>query len=106
MKDIVPAAEASCRKVNSPGMEDLFYPGYALAEREARPDGLHLTLRPARMAVCPRCGASCGKIHETRMRVVRDAPVPGEGHVFVSLRAYLWVKPLLLRSSEDSPRSS
>ena len=83
MKVIVPAAEASCRKVNSPGMEDLLYPGYALAEREARPDGLHLTLRPARMAVCPRCGAPCGKIHETRMRVVRDAPVPGEGHVFV-----------------------
>lgn len=40
-------------------------------------ESLTLKLETTEPAICPKCGESCIKIHDTRYRLIRDAPFPG-----------------------------
>lgn len=59
---------------STPGLESYFYPGYCLEKVETIGREAYFHLRPIGPALCPRCGNKCEKVHETRMRRVREAP--------------------------------
>lgn len=48
------------------------FPHYELTGSEINGDEVHLTLTPTSLPTCPECGQLCEKVHDAKMRVVRD----------------------------------
>lgn len=55
----------------------IFFPGYVVVASNRTRESLTLKLEAAEPAICPKCGEPCSKIHDTRYRLIRDAPFPG-----------------------------
>ncbi len=58
-------------------LNEMFFPGYSVVNSGRTAESLVLKLTANKSPVCPRCGLSCEKVHDTRYRLIRDAPFPG-----------------------------
>lgn len=66
-------------------LNETFFPGYTVAGMVRTNESLVLELKPNKLPICPRCGSPCEKIHDTRCRLVRDAPFPGVTVVWLQI---------------------
>lgn len=72
-----PSADLLAQKLAPCNLNQIFFPGYAVVASVRNQESLTLKLEATEPAICPKCGEPCTKIHDTRHRLVRDAPFPG-----------------------------
>ena len=74
-----PSADLLAQKLAPCNLNQIFFPGYAVVASDRTRESLTLKLEATEPAICPKCGEPCTKIHDTRPRLIRDAPFPGRG---------------------------
>ena len=72
-----PSADLLAQKLAPCNLNQIFFPGYAVVASDRTRESLTLKLEATEPAICPKCGEPCTKIHDTRPRLIRDAPFPG-----------------------------
>ena len=72
-----PSADLLAQKLAACNLNQIFFPGYTVVACVRTRESLTLKLETTEPAICPKCGESCIKIHDTRYRLIRDAPFPG-----------------------------
>lgn len=72
-----PSANLLAQELAPCNLNRIFFPGYTVVASVRTRESLTLKLEATEPAICPRCGEPCTKIHDTRCRLVRDAPFPG-----------------------------
>lgn len=72
-----PSADLLAQKLEACNLNKIFFPGYTVVACVRTRESLTLKLETTEPAICPKCGESCIKIHDTRYRLIRDAPFPG-----------------------------
>ena len=72
-----PSADLLAQKLAPCNLNQIFFPGYTVVASVRTRESLTLKLEATGPAICPKCGEPCTKIHDTRDRLVRDAPFPG-----------------------------
>lgn len=71
-----PSADLLAQKLAPCNLNQIFFPGYAVVASDRTRESLTLKLEATEPAICPKCGEPCTKIHDTRPRLIRDAPFP------------------------------
>ncbi len=69
-----PSADLLAQKLAACNLNKIFFPGYTVVACVRTRESLSLKLETTELAICPKCGESCIKIHDTRYRLIRDAP--------------------------------
>lgn len=72
-----PSADLLEQKLAPCNLNQIFFPGYTVVACVRTRESLTLKLETTEPAICPKCGEPCSKIHDTRYRLIRDAPFPG-----------------------------
>lgn len=72
-----PSADLLAQNLAPCNLNQIFFPGYTVVASVRTQEGLTLKLEAMEPAICPKCGEPCTKLHDTRYRLVRDAPFPG-----------------------------
>ena len=63
-----PSADLLAQKLEACNLNKIFFPGYTVVACVRTRESLTLKLETTEPAICPKCGESCIKIHDTRYR--------------------------------------
>lgn len=69
-----PPANLLAQEPTSCNLNQIFFPGYTVVAIVRTRASLTLKLEATELAICPKCGEPCIKIHDTRYRLVRNIP--------------------------------
>jgi transposase len=72
-----PSAALLAQKLSPCNLNQILFPGCTVVACVRARESLTLKLETTEPAVRPKCGEPCIKIHDTRYRLIRDAPFPG-----------------------------